>query len=243
MVGSRRRRQAWSIAATAASSVSPRRRGTGLERQHLQIVVQHHPVPGTGGDPRMRGHDGAALEHDPIPNPTRPREPSDGTKTQVGPDQTVTTTPASRTWGQTRPSRWGRINLSWSSQTDSWSPRGARRLIPRGAQTHLSTSSLAAHGEAWRGRTWRHPAPQRGRVAWNAAVWMGTTGWPEEAVDDQATVRVVTRHECTPQRANSICGTETPALRPRLRCGVGGPLHPPDARCYGRATLATICCW
>ena len=155
MVGSRRRRQAWSIAATAASSVSPRRRGTGLERQHLQIVVQHHPVPGTGGDPRMRGHDGAALEHDPIPNPTRPREPSDGTKTQVGPDQTVTTTPASRTWGQTRPSRWGRINLSWSSQTDSWSPRGARRLIPRGAQTHLSTSSLAAHGDAWRGRTWR----------------------------------------------------------------------------------------
>lgn len=35
-------------------------------------------------------------------------------KAGVGPDQTVTTTPASRQWGQIRPSRWGQINLSQS---------------------------------------------------------------------------------------------------------------------------------
>ncbi len=36
-------------------------------------------------------------------------------KAQVGPDQTVTTTPARRPWGQTWPSRWGPINLSQSA--------------------------------------------------------------------------------------------------------------------------------
>lgn len=33
-------------------------------------------------------------------------------KAQVGPDQTVTTTPARRPWGHIKPSRWGQTNLS-----------------------------------------------------------------------------------------------------------------------------------
>jgi hypothetical protein len=40
----------------------------------LQVVVEH-PVSGTGGDPRVGGHDGAAVEHDQLRGAQRDPDP------------------------------------------------------------------------------------------------------------------------------------------------------------------------
>lgn len=62
-------------------------------------------------------------------------------KAQVGPDQTVITTPASRTWGQIRPSQRGQINLSQPAPLDPSKEEPSSKSTRMGPTSRFETSA------------------------------------------------------------------------------------------------------